>query len=101
MLFIYTTCEDEKEAEKIAAELLRAKLVGCTNWWPISGSYVWKGKIEKVREVALLLKTQTKHFKAVEKMIKKLHSYEEPCIIGWKADKINKEYLNWLNLVVK
>ncbi len=101
MIFIYTTCENEKEAEKIASALLKARLVGCTNWWSIRGSYVWKRKVEKVREVALILKTQERHFKAVEKVIKKLHSYEEPCIVGWRANKINKEYLNWLNLAVK
>lgn len=99
MMLIYTTCSNEKEAQKIAAALLKARLVGCANWWSIRGSYVWKRKVEKVREVALLLKTKERHFKAVEKIIKKLHSYDTPCIIGWGVDKVNKEYLEWLQSV--
>jgi len=101
MMFIYTTCENEKEVEKIAAALLRARLGGCTNWWPIRGFYVWKGRAEKVREVALLLKTHERHFKAVEKIIKKLHSYDVPCIVGWKIDKVNKNFGSWVKSSVK
>lgn len=96
MMFIYTTCPNIKEAQKIATTLLRARLVACTNWWPIHSSYWWKGKVEREKEVALILKTQEKNFKKVEAMIKKLHSYSVPCIVGWKVDKVSSDYLKWL-----
>jgi periplasmic divalent cation tolerance protein len=101
MMLVYTTCVNEKEAQKIAAALLKARLVGCTNWWPIKSSYWWKGKVEKEKEAALILKTQEKNFSKVEKMIKKMHSCSVPCIVGWKIDKVNREYLNWLGSAVK
>lgn len=96
-MFICTTCVNEKEAEKIAEALLKARLVGCTNWWPIKSSYWWKRKVEKEKEVALILKTQEKNFSKVEKMIKKMHSYSVPCIVGWKVDRVSENYLRWMN----
>ncbi len=96
MIFIYTTCKNEREAQKIAGALLGVCLVGCANWWRIKSSYWWKGKIEKESEVALLLKTQEKNFKRIEAMIKKMHSYSVPCIVGWKTNKVSEDYLKWL-----
>ena len=101
MLFIYTTCANEKEAQKIAGVLLRARLVACTNWWPIKSAYWWKGKIEKEKEAALILKTRGKNFSKVGKMIKKLHSYSVPCIVGWKVGKVSKDYLKWMESSLK
>jgi periplasmic divalent cation tolerance protein len=70
MMFIYTICASEEETQKITEALLRARLVACANWWPIRSFYRWKGKIEKEKETALLLKTQEKNFSKIEKIIK-------------------------------
>lgn len=94
MILVYTTCKGSKEAKKIASHLLKKKLIGCANFFPISSSYKWKNKIVNDREYALLCKTK-KPFKAVEGEIKKIHSYEIPCIIKINASA-NKEFLRWL-----
>jgi periplasmic divalent cation tolerance protein len=100
-MFIYTICASEEETQKITEALLRARLVACANWWPIRSFYRWKGKIEKEKETALLLKTQEKNFSKIEKIIKKLHSYSVPCICGWKVRKVSKNYLKWMNKELK
>ena len=72
MISIYTTCKDMEEAEKISKALLGKRRIACSNLWPIKSQYWWKGKLEESDEFALLMKTQDKHFKEVEKEIKKL-----------------------------
>jgi periplasmic divalent cation tolerance protein len=95
MLFIYITCANKKEAERIARALLNGRLTACANIWPIEAVYKWKGKIEKCREVVLLVKTLKKNYKKIEKMVKKLHSYEIPIIARIDVSKVNRDYLNW------
>jgi periplasmic divalent cation tolerance protein len=97
MIFIYVTCASKKEAEKISGALLKKKLVACTNYYPINSMYWWKGRIEKAREFALILKTADKNFEKIRKEIKKIHSYAVPCIIEIRLNRINKDYLDWLN----
>ncbi len=95
MILIYTTCKDKKEAEKISLHLIGRKLAACTNYFPINSMYKWKGKLVKDKEFAVVIKTQPKHFKSVESEIKKLHSYECPCIIRISGIG-NKQYEQWL-----
>ncbi len=96
MIFIYTTCADKKEAQKIARAIVRGRLAACINIWPIDYCYLWKGKMGEGKEMAMVLKTAEKNFGKIEKMIKKMHSYDVPCIAGWKIDKVNKDFGSWV-----
>jgi periplasmic divalent cation tolerance protein len=96
MLLVYITCENKKEAEKIARALLKAKLIGCANMWPINSIYRRQGKIEQCGEFVLLVKTLEKNYTKIEKLITKLHSYDLPIIAGIQVSKINQDYLKWL-----
>lgn len=94
MITVYTTCKNGKEAECIAKNLLKNKIVACVNIFPVNSMYIWKNKLTKEREIALLLKTN-KSFTTVAKEIKKLHSYEVPCIEKINVE-FNKEYKQWI-----
>jgi|WetSurMetagenome_2_1015567.scaffolds.fasta_scaffold1359031_2 periplasmic divalent cation tolerance protein len=96
MILIYTDCKNIVEAKKIASMLLKLKLIACANFWPIESAYRWKGKVVNNKEAGLLLKTRKDYYRKIESIIKKIHSYEVPTIIQIKADKAEKEYLNWL-----
>ncbi len=98
MIIIYTTCATRKEAERIASNLLKKKLAGCCNIFPVASSYLWKGKIEHAREYAIIIKTAEKNFAYAEKEIKKHHSYEIPCIEGWKISHAEKNYARWFDI---
>lgn len=95
MILIYITCKDKNEANKISRELINKKLAACTNFFPIESMYRWKGKIVNDKEIVLIVKTQNKNYKKIKELIKKLHSYECPCIIKINA-KANKEFENWV-----
>lgn len=101
MIFIYIVCPNKKEARKIGQTLLRARLVACLNIFPVESAYWWQGKIVKDKEVVLIAKTLKKNFKKVETMIKKIHSYQTPCIGALPIIKVNQKYFNWLKKEIK
>jgi len=101
MIFIYITCKDKKEAEKIGLVLIKKRLAACCNIFPIGSVYRWKGKIVKAKEVVLIVKTLKGNFKIIEKEVRKLHSYTIPCVLEIPIKRGNKNYLNWLGKEVK
>lgn len=96
MILIYTLCKNKQEAKKIANILVKLRLVACANYWPIESVYRWKNKIVNGQEVVLILKTRNNYYKKIESLIKKIHSYETPCILKIEVAFANRQYLNWL-----
>ena len=101
MIFIYITCKNKKEARKIGLFLIKKRLAGCCNIFPIESVYWWQKRIVKDNEVVLIVKTLKKNFKKVEKEVKKLHSYTTPCILEILITRSSKDYLNWLEKEIK
>jgi len=101
MIIIYITCKDSEEAEKIAEHLLKERLIGCANIFPVKSIYWWKGKIQKDNETVLLAKSKKEKFKSIELAVKKIHSYDIPLIESWDISDVNKEYLDWLEKELK
>lgn len=95
MILIYTTHPNIKTVKKIADVLLKKRLLGCVNFFPITSAYWWKSKIENTKEVVAIFKTTEKHWVKIQTEIKKLHPYTVPCIIKIKA-QANKEFEKWL-----
>ena len=101
MIFVFITCKNKKEAEKIGLVLLKKKLAACFLVIPdVSSSYRWLGKIKKTSEAILIIKTLSQKFSQIEGEVKKLHSYKIP-IVAQISVKVNKEYLKWLKTEVK
>ena len=100
MALLYVICKDKKEAEKISSHLLKKRLIACSNMFPVQSIYRWNRKIVNSAEYAFLAKTNSKNFKKVAEEIKKIHSYDVPCILRIEA-KANKEYEEWVNREVK
>ncbi|MBI4281431.1 divalent-cation tolerance protein CutA [Candidatus Uhrbacteria bacterium] len=96
MIFILTTCKNTTEAKRIATMLLRSRLVACTKWWPIQSSYWWKGRLIQSRETTLLCEAPKKHFTKIERLIRRVHSYENPCIVSVDIQHGSKLYFRWL-----
>ncbi len=96
MILIYTVCKNKTEAKKIANMLLKLKLIACANWWQVESCYKWKNKIMNGNEAVLILKTRKNYYKKIESVIKKVHSYDTPCIIKLKPDKVEGDYQKWL-----
>ncbi len=95
-LLVSTTTNSQTEAQKIAHEILQAKLAACVQIVPgIESHYWWKNKLESATEFLLLIKSSEDHFEALAAFIKKNHSYECPEIVALAADQVEGNYANW------
>ena len=101
MKLIYVTAKDEKEAKGIAKRLVEEKLIACANIYNINSVYPWKGKIDEWPESVMILKTKDNLVDKVMKRVKELHSYTIPCMLVIPVEKVNKEYLDWMDSVTK
>ncbi len=100
LIMMYVTCDSVKQAEDIAAHLMGKKLCGCVNIYPeMQPMFFWppkSGKIDKSKEVVLIVKSVESKLKSIEEEIKKVHTYDIPCIITIPTIAVNDEYYNWL-----
>ncbi len=95
--FFYITCSKKKEANKIATFLVRKKLVACANIVNnIDSVFTWKNKVTKTKEILVIGKTMNKNIQKIIKNVKKLHSYDVPCIIFFDIKNGNIDFLKWI-----
>ena len=91
------TAPDLKTARALAKVALQARLVACANLMPqLESHYWWQGKIEKSKEVLILLKTVEGKLAALEKLVLAHHPYDTPEFIVLRLSGGNKRYLDWL-----
>lgn len=99
MVMLYITAKDAKEAGMIAAALVKERLAACANIiGPIRSLYRWKGKIEKSAEVLLTAKTKATLAERAIARVRKLHSYECPCVVSFPIGKGNPDFLKWVSI---
>jgi periplasmic divalent cation tolerance protein len=102
MIFIYITCKNKREAERIGLYLVKKRLAACVNIFPLIKSiFSWRGKIEKESEAVLIVKTVKNNFLKVGKEVKKLSGFTTPCILEIPIVRGNKNYLNWIKKETK
>ncbi len=95
--FFYITCPKKKEALKIATFIVKNKLVACANIiHNVDSVFVWKGKVNKAKEILIVGKTMNKNIPKIIKSVKKLHSYEVPCVIFFDIKNGNTDFLRWI-----
>jgi len=96
---ILTTCLVDK-SEELVDEILKLKLAGCVLTVPLMESkFWWKGKIEKKKEYLIIFKTTDELASKLFQKIKELHPYEVPFIAEVNVEKVNEDYLKWLEEV--
>jgi periplasmic divalent cation tolerance protein len=101
-VFCYVTTKNKLEAKRIAKQLVQKKLVGCANIIPeVSSTFKYKKKLFEVKEAILIAKTTKSKAREVTKFIKKIHSYELPCIVFLPIEYGEKNFLNWIGKEVK
>jgi len=97
-IVVFITAKDKKEADKIAKALIKKRLAACVNILAGARSlFWWKGKIDRAKEVLLVVKTKKEKFGEITKLVKTLHSYEVPEIIAVSIVSGFKPYLKWID----
>lgn len=97
------TCKNKIEANKIALDLVKKDLVACANIIPGVQSYFkWdKKKINIIKESILIGKTVKKNMNKIITHVKKISSYECPCIVFVDIKNGNKDFLSWIKSSTK
>ncbi len=96
-LQVITTVARRDEAERIAVELVSARLAGCVQIvGPIKSIYQWEGAVETAEEWQCLIKTRQDRFAEVEQAIVRVHPYETPEILATPVAIGSRKYLEWL-----
>lgn len=96
-MVVFITCPNIKEAKHISSILVNKKLAACVNIISkIHSIFYWQGKIDKAKEVLLIVKSQKRLFSQIANVVKKYHSYDTPEIIALPLVLGNKKYLHWI-----
>jgi periplasmic divalent cation tolerance protein len=96
---VLVTCANPIQAKLIARSVVEKRLAACVNILrsPIESHYRWQGKVEKARELLLLIKTTARKLGGLEREVKRLHSYEVPEFIALPIVSGSEAYLDWLD----
>ncbi len=95
---VLVTCGTLPEAKRIARIVVAKRLAACVNVMlsPVESIYLWKHKVERAREYLLLIKSTANLLAALEREVKRLHSYDTPEFIALPIAAGSREYLSWL-----
>ncbi len=94
---VLVTCASLAEARKIARSVVEKKLAACANILPgVESVYRWKGKVERAREVLVVIKTTAWRIVQLEREVQRLHSYDVPEFIVLPIAAGSYKYLSWI-----
>jgi len=102
-IVVLVTCGSAREATKIARAVVAKRLAACANIFSgrVESTYRWKDDVEKAREILMVIKSSVKRFAALEREIRRLHSYEVPEIIALRIETGSRPYLDWISESVR
>ncbi|MGB4102354.1 MAG: divalent-cation tolerance protein CutA [Alphaproteobacteria bacterium] len=96
-VFIYVTCANSDEAERIGRALVDARLAACANILPgMSSIYRWQEQIETAQETVLIMKSTAENFEPLTARVRAMHSYMTPCIVALPIVAGSPDFLAWL-----
>jgi periplasmic divalent cation tolerance protein len=97
MIVVLTTTPHTEEAQRLAREIVDARLAACVQILPqITSVYFWEGKVHTEPEHLLLIKTLEEKFDELSEFIRAKHSYDVPEIVAIAAEKVSHDYLMWM-----
>jgi len=98
-IVVLVTCASARQARAIARRLVEQRLAACGNVVeaPVRSIYRWKGKVDSAKECLLILKTSRRRFPALERAVRKLHTYDLPEVIALPVIEGSKPYLRWIS----
>jgi len=97
VLVILVTVVNQQDAIRIGEAMVNARLAACANIVSrVQSIYRWKGKVVKAKEALLILKSTKSRYRALEKAIKTMHTYEIPEIIALPVKDGHDRYIGWV-----
>lgn len=95
MVILYITLNTDEEARTVSRALLEKRLAVCTNWFPITCAYRWKGDIVEEPETVLIVKTLPELYEAVTEEVRQHITYTN-FMAQIDVPRINIGFADWL-----
>lgn len=94
---VYVTFPDRQTAGRIGRMLVERGLAACANiLGEIHSCYRWEGELCEGAEVAVILKTHTDSYPALQAAIQEAHPYDLPCVVAWELAAGFPPFLDWV-----
>jgi periplasmic divalent cation tolerance protein len=99
---VLVTCPSIADARRIGRSVVEKKLAACANILAgVESIYRWKGRVERAREVLVVMKTTAALLRELEREVKRRHSYEVPEFVALPIVAGSQEYLEWVGKSVQ
>ena len=97
-IVVFSTCDSEEQAGRIARALVEQRLAACVNIVPGARSiYRWKGQVEDGTEWLLIIKSRRDLMDPLRVAIGKIHTYEVPELLALPVVDGSEGYMAWLD----
>jgi len=94
---VYVTASSKSEAITLGQSAVKSRHAACANVLGDSTSiYWWEGITQTNTETILILKTTADKLESLILKLKKIHSYECPCVLAIEIKNGNTDFLNWI-----
>ena len=94
---IYVTTKDGAEARRIGEHLVRAHLAACVNIFEgMNSIYFWDDTLQNDTEAVMIAKTVKAKVTAVTEAVRRMHSYDCPCVLALPVAEGNPDFLGWI-----
>ena len=95
--FVYMTAGSAEEARTIGEALVAERLAACVNMiGGMTSIYHWQGEIRRDAEVVMIAKTRWDRIEALTDRVKRLHSYDCPCVVVLPIEGGNRDFFDWI-----
>ena len=102
LLIVLVTCPTRSMARRLASELVTRRLAACVNIVPgVESVFSWQGKVDRCREVLLIIKTTAGSFERLRHAVISVHPYEVPEIVGLPLTAGHRPYVQWVRESVR
>jgi periplasmic divalent cation tolerance protein len=102
LLLVYVTTPGPDLARQIARRAVEEGLAACGNILPgMQSVYRWQGRVEAADETVLLMKTTAAAYPALESLVRKMHSYDVPCIVALPLSQADAAFGAWIKEQIK
>jgi len=93
---VYITAGSQEEAKRLASDLIENRLAACVNiLGSIQSIFYWDG-VQEEEEVALIAKASRADFDRLNTRIRRIHSYDCPCVVAWPIVEGDSEFVEWI-----
>ena len=97
-IILFLTCASKKEADKIAADLISAKLVACAKTLEVDSRFLWHGRGRKVKEVLLVMDSTEDKYPLIEAAVGRVHSYQTFVLTAIEVANTPVSVRQWLDM---